>query len=614
MMFTRKRLGVEYHQFGDIDFSATLFIEAAERAKIISFDFYDTLFTRPLTDPELLFDIIGETLSIKNFLEDRKKAQTSAFQKMHESGRFEITLNDIYSFINYSEINSEQIELLEERLEKILLSPNPEIFPLFKFLCDKGHKVIITSDMYLSKTFFQKHLNDLNLLDIDLFISSDKNATKRDQGHLFDKIIRHFQIDATDLVHIGDSKKGDYEKALERGVIAFHYKPFWLNEEKSHKDLNPQTSLSIGLNRIFKKTNETSIFEEVGYKLGGAFLVSFYNWLSEQCQIDKIDHLLLVSRDGYNLSQLANIDEECDLPKYSYFFGSRNLFTLACVDDQNFQSYINFFLSGNEGLSPYELLERLGVQAPDSNLMMSIGFPDDYIISSSDTAMLRSLISAFKWQILRVCERNRRCLIFELTKIGIKNGQKVGFVDIGWNGTTQDSFSIFVKKYFDIQLHGYYFSLTGTDDCKSRRLGLNMKALIEPTKHSKEYWEAIYKYRVLLEFLFSAPHPTVIGLALDNFKKGVVTPIFDEGRGVSDQDNIIKIEDIIKGELHFAKEFLRLSRSLKLKNKSEEIANFQMTRLLSGELKDIYKDLLMIEDFDTWASTKNQTIKVIDYL
>ena len=64
----------------------------AEEADIISFDIFDTLITRKVYSPEDIFSIIDEHFKIKNFKENRIKADSVAREKL---GR-DVTIDDIY--------------------------------------------------------------------------------------------------------------------------------------------------------------------------------------------------------------------------------------------------------------------------------------------------------------------------------------------------------------------------------------------------------------------------------------------------------------------------------------------------------------------------------------
>lgn len=63
----------------------------------VSFDIFDTLFVRPLVNPEDAFDLLGTQFGVPEFRRIRREAQTQAFRQMVSERRNEITLDGIYA-------------------------------------------------------------------------------------------------------------------------------------------------------------------------------------------------------------------------------------------------------------------------------------------------------------------------------------------------------------------------------------------------------------------------------------------------------------------------------------------------------------------------------------
>src|SRR5471030_147189 len=131
---------------------------AINSAEIVSFDFFDTLFVRPMADPEDAFDIIGNQFSIPDFRELRRKAQADAFRQMVKNGKKEITLRNIYDNFSRLPVSETTLMQAEYDLEKALVIPNKELFDLFNDLIAQGKTVVITSDMYFGVDFFKEVL------------------------------------------------------------------------------------------------------------------------------------------------------------------------------------------------------------------------------------------------------------------------------------------------------------------------------------------------------------------------------------------------------------------------------------------------------------------------
>ena len=480
-----------------------------DAAQAVSFDFFDTLFVRPLVSPEDAFDLLGARFNIANFRQLRRQAQTLAFQRMHEQGRKEITLAGIYDCLPAQAVPTATLMQAEYDLELALVFPNSELVALFKELVTSGKPVVLTSDMYFSAAFFEAALARFDLPTIPVFSSADCNATKRDSGEIFLQVAEHLQLPPEQILHIGDNERADVIQPKARGLKTFFYqeqRPPLLS--KAH---SPEASLAAGLQRDYKEHFAPDSFAELGFAYGGPAAVGFLDWLVEQAQQDKIERVLFLSRDGYVLQQLAEQLPAGSLPEFEYFKGSRIAFYMSAITDANFAHFIPFMLSGAEGLTPAELLLRLGVTPPSDTVLANIGLGSEVRVSQSIMSKLSQFLWAWRFTILQVCCENRRALYQYLHDLGIGPGTKVALVDVGWSGTTQDSFEQAMAQLFELEVVGYYFCLANTLERQEREQRNSMKALIGSPTISHKKVNQVYDNRVAAELFFSAPHQTVIG-------------------------------------------------------------------------------------------------------
>jgi FMN phosphatase YigB (HAD superfamily) len=342
-----------------------------ENAAAISFDFFDTLFVRPLTNPEDAFDILAQRFAIPDFRQRRRAAQAEAFRRMQIAGRNEIRLDEIYACLMDAGRPSDELMRAEYALELALIEPNPEVIDLFRVLLHSGKPVVITSDMYFSADFFIQALQPYGLANVPLFISADRNATKRDRGELFDEVIAQLGLPARHILHIGDNLLADVTRPRQKGLMAFHYRDG--REQLVKKTASLATSIGNGLLRTQARDIPLDSFAALGFLYGGAATVGFLEWIRERARLDGVDHVLFLSRDGYALDRIARAQAESGLPDFCYFLGSRTAYTLASITADNFIQSLPFLLSGAQGLAPCELLERIGVQPPSTLIMEEAG-------------------------------------------------------------------------------------------------------------------------------------------------------------------------------------------------------------------------------------------------
>lgn len=581
--------------------------ELIERAVVISFDFFDTLFVRPLVNPEDAFDILGEQFSMPDFRDRRRAAQSEAFRRMHATGRKEITLADIYDCFTKTDASNSELMDAEYALELALIEPNPEIFELFSTLIAAGKRVVITSDMYFSTDFFVEALSPYGLAHVQLFISADCNATKRDTGELFDIVTTRLGLTAEDILHIGDNQLADVTRPREKGLMAFHYQADHRRVIK--KALSLTTSIGHGLLGTSAKDIPPDSYNELGFIYGGPANLGFFEWIRERARLDNIDHVLFLSRDGYSLERIAKKEENTGFPDHCYFLGSRTAYTLAAINTENFSTFLPFLLSGSDGLAPSELLERIGVPPPSLKIMADLKLGAEVRVNAALHKRLTDFLYAYRGEILKVCQRNRRALYQYLKQMGIKEGSRVALVDVGWNGTTQEAFESAVHPLMNLKIFGYYFCLADTPDRLRREATQKMSAMISTATTSAATVTNIYNNRVAVEQFFSAPHSSVIGLRMNLTG---IEPVMDVGRGNTDELQQIA-EDVCNGIDAFVVHYGALQRRLNLRTSPLQIA-WPLIEMLLEPQGNAHHLLGKIKNFDAWGSSRNHELSLANYL
>ena len=576
-------------------------------AEVISFDFFDTLFLRPLCDPEDLFDILGQRLGLADFRLCRRQAQALAFENMHRRGRREITLRDIYDGMATLPRPAHEVMALEQELELELLFPNPELVPLYREALAQGKRVVILSDMYLNTSFFLACLRRHGLPEVPVLVSSDQNATKRDDGALFAVLIQQVNVSPDRVLHVGDNPHADVRRAGELGLRTFLYREP-VKPTPVEKGGAPATSVARALIRLHRESLPPDSFQELGFRYGGPAALGFLEWIAEQARADAIDHLLFLSRDGHILHQLADDGAPVALPRHVYFTGSRVAFNLAAMGEDNFTDFLPFLLSGAHGLSPCELLERLGVTPPASRVMADLGLPDDQPITGRQEALLTRFLWACRWDILKVCRRNRQALFRYLHSLGIQAGDRVAIVDVGWNGTTQEAFERAVIPMLDLHVTGYYFCLSTAPECLSRQGRHRMKAMVSTTSTSPDQVNRLYDNRVLVELFFSAPHHSIIGWQM---RGDMIEPVEDPGRRES-AGLLDHVASLQTGMMDFARSYRELRRRTGFGNTPMDIAQPLLEFAGDGRWRRL-PILADVKNFDAWGSSRNRDILLGDY-
>ena len=583
-------------------------IRKLEAADVVSFDFFDTLFSRLLIEPEDVFDILDKRLGISGFRQMRTAAQAEAFRRMLAVGKKEITLEDIYDCFDELPVVPEKVMRKEYELELALVHPNRDMTSLFERTVAANKSVVLTSDMYLPVSFFRDVLQKYGLPSVPMFISSDRNATKRDHGELFDIVAGELGVNHEDILHIGDNMKSDIKQAELKGLTTFYYKG--VSRMPRSSGVSPEMSLSRGMVRKFTEQFEEGSASELGFLYGGPAAVAFLDWIIDKARQDNVEHILFVARDGYNLNRLARLRVESQLPRFCYFLGSRTAFTLASITESNFSTFIPFFLSGAERLSPFELLERIGVPCPDESVMTGLGLGPGKVLGEKTYMLIKQFLYAYRWEILKVCRNNRRALFLYLKQLGFSSGSRVALVDIGWNGSTQVAFEQAVKDFMNIEVFGYYFCFSSTRECQKNRTKHKMSALYSEENISAELLDRIYRSRIGIELIFSAPHPTIIGLNLS--PTGQIEPVYE----VSLKNNSTTeafAHDVSEGIAYFASSFDELRNDIGMPTSPVDLA-MPLIEFITQDDWHRKEVLHPLVNFDGWSRTRNRERNVVDYL
>ncbi|WP_049887999.1 hypothetical protein [Roseburia inulinivorans] len=141
------------------------YIDKLKKYDVISFDVFDTLIFRPISQPTDIFYFIGERMEISDFKNIRIWAEGDARVKcMQKNGHMEVTLEDIWKNLAEDVGCSKEIGMkVEQEIELSLCYANPFMLDVWKELKKMGKKMIVVSDMYLSRDIIKKLLKMLDL-------------------------------------------------------------------------------------------------------------------------------------------------------------------------------------------------------------------------------------------------------------------------------------------------------------------------------------------------------------------------------------------------------------------------------------------------------------------
>lgn len=314
--------------------------------KLYSFDIFDTLLGRLVGDPQGIFAIMQEKLQQETIYEalpytlkrDFRFLRVYAESRARESIRNEkdeVTLEEIYTYIKDTYgLSTKEIFLLIEleiEVEELCSVPLPIVEDV-KRLIELGKSVCFISDMYLSLDII-KGLLEKSEIQVErtqgIFLSSVYGETKS-CGKLFDIVKKKLHIRVEEWLHVGDNKYSDIKMARAQGIstywIRYREGDYFRKFLSYHYSTNPYVQLILGCSQLSSRTNsENSFLFSVAHRLAMPILVSYVEWILEQCQYKNIRNLYFIARDGYILKIIADrLIEFRDLSiSTNYLYSSR---------------------------------------------------------------------------------------------------------------------------------------------------------------------------------------------------------------------------------------------------------------------------------------------------
>ena len=456
-----------------------------------SFDIFDTLISRRFGNDKGVLVALRERLKSAKalelpdyFIDDFVTLRVRAQKVAHETSSYpEITLNEIYAALglDFPQIKNEHLKLLQEWEESIEIGsayPIPQNVSKVMELLGSGHKVLLISDMYLSKAVVMKMLAhaDSRLCSIPLYLSSELKMRKAD-GTLFRHVCNDQKIQPSSLVHTGDNFNSDCVMAKRMGAGYDFYQDSFLSKvERSY--FQEEQNLFL---QLFVGASKQSRLEGHGlkpsYRLGASFMgpmfYGFVHDLMKQAVNEGIKRLYFLARDGYLLKIIA---EEI-IARFHYNIEIRYLYTsrqatylasIFCITPSHFR----WIFQEMDNVITFDVVAKrlhfepnIMIDYFDAELNQSIvrhGFGNrlsQQLITRLQAEFLRN--SSLKIKIESEAKACRENAIGYFEQEGLLQDERIGFVDIGWKGTLQDAiFTILKSKKPSFKITSYYLAVT----------------------------------------------------------------------------------------------------------------------------------------------------------
>lgn len=561
---------------------------ADKRFDWISFDIFDTLVVRPLYRPEDVFafldpmfhELMKTGASFKRIRINGEKLAREKWGKIHPKAE-DLVLDEIYRVIGEAydipEAVTQKMMNLEIKLEKEMLAVRGSGKELFDFSVALGKNIVLTSDMYLSKSTITEILEQFGYKGYKhLFLSSDIGLTKN-TGSLFRHVLNSLKIKGEQLLHIGDTWSNDIERPQALGIQTFFlpktkdamenkiqgiqtnmcatigdYACSDIVERKKYKNSMGYGVLhALAANRYFDNPyryfNGESDFNKDPYFIGyyplGMHLLGFVRWLIEESQAYGYKKLYFTSRDGYlpmlAYNRLRRVYPDAPIAEYLYT-SRKALMPYILANPYDFYD-MPVEITNH---SPQTLMSILtfcirdGIEKEFSNILKENKINSAACFKNREQYKLFiSLFLTYAYDPTKHKKAKELCSSYYAC---ISEGAAA--VDMGYSGRIQGAISEAAGRGIDV------FFVHSDDkqyQMESRKHGFRIHTF---------YDFSPCMTGMIREHIFSSFEPSCVGFKREN--GGITEPVFEtEAKSYQDKFIVQKIHD---GALEFIDDFIRI--------------------------------------------------------
>ena len=515
--------------------------------EVITFDIFDTLLTRPLLDPDSVFDLLAikvdHEVGIRNFREARKSAE---YEIRSESGfGSDVGIEEIYQRIGkrltLDKTTTARLCSLEKELEKRLNRPRDEVIDALEFAVGIGKRVVLMSDMYLDAVTVRELLSKNGIQGYDELLLSSSIGVRKDDASMWLKLLESNR--GSSILHIGDNEHSDVQIPISMGINVYHvmspkniFSNSCLGRDFSHtisQNVGNSAFLGLSLHRLFKNPfgiqhragsyTFTDKFE-VGYVLIGPIVLAYVLWLLKSAIKDNISKLLFIAREGYLLKQIFDsIQTHPDVARTLksrvdslYLLASRRATTVPAIFSVGDALGI---LDKHYHGTMYNLLKsRFGVER---EYLQEAGVVDSYVELPVEYENIAAVIKEHFNVIANRAQIERHNYMRYLKDLGLlEANSQVAVSDLGYSGNIQKALS----RLMEVPLNGYYFA-TCVDVKERDKLSNTFKGYFAEYEDPRSTDCAVYRYSLVLESILTSPDGQLMCFKNSN---GINAPVYGD--------------------------------------------------------------------------------------
>ncbi len=466
--------------------------------KVVAFDIFDTLLVRHLIDPDHVkkaLDLRYESAGAAGFRALRASSEAEARDRKGS----DVDIHEIYAVLAQSAGFESAFRADDEILLEIAsVRPRKEIVELLGFAVDAGKRVILASDMFLTRKAIEEMLRRCDVAGWGRLYLSSEIGFRKDRGDMYDHILAAEQLEPGELLTIGDNERSDFQIPADMGIRTVHaIKP--VNIMRATPRLEPvmpdaaeapageqflfgalaaENFSGLSFPAFSPKNMFGSSARSIGYGLLGPISLAFSQWLVANSTALEIKRLYFLSREGKFLKAaydawIDGLDVDCSS---HYLLASRRAVTVPCIagpaDIDHIAESNDFY---GESLEMF-LKERYGVALDDrwwrqveSRNLWERGRP--LTIQDQDIRHIQPLLAFLSPLILEQARAEREAALSYFQAMHVAQDDRAAVVDVGYGGTIQRH----LGKLLNSKVHGLYMMANPSAESWGRSAGIKVK-------------------------------------------------------------------------------------------------------------------------------------------
>lgn len=434
----------------------------ADKYKVISFDIFDTLLKRNVSEPKDIFLATG--IVCKHQMQDFKELRIAAEARAREkkpSG--EVTLDEIYNELPGTDEVRRQYKDAEIQCELQLSTRNPDLSGFYDY-CVKTKTVVLTSDMYLPRSVIEELLDRNGISGYrKLYISCEVDKSKS-RGDLFDYVCSDLNVRRSDMLHIGNAFKADYLTPKKKKIASIKTPTSMNRMQRLYQNSMDADGFKYSVMNAFIN-NYTPVrkdqYFQFGYEVFGPLLYGFVNNMYHDAKEKGIRQIMFLSRDGYIMKKLYE-RLGYDISDIYLEVSRRSLRVPNYHKGMTYEDMVSSLTVPNM-TNVVEIFDSFGLNANDyQEIIRAAGYAFDEQIKRDnlkDDSRFKGVYDQVSEAIFSNAEKERVDFLKYIN--GFDFTIPTAIVDIGWGGSMQMYLTKTLNQLgIKPDISGYYVGLT----------------------------------------------------------------------------------------------------------------------------------------------------------